>query len=291
MKTAGELIKSISKQLSDAEIDNSDLDAKLLVAHVCEVEPNTLYSGSELEVSADNEHLIIKLVQRRLSKEPVYRIIGKREFWSLEFELSEGTLDPRPDSETIVEAVLESIQDKSSSLNIIDLGTGTGCLLLSVLSELSNARGIGVDVSENAVETAKKNSMNLGLGDRCKIVNSSWENDNFSDVVIDAINGRYDIVISNPPYICSQDIERLDEEVKDYDPLKALDGGEDGFDAYRVLVEKSYDILQSGGKIFFEVGIGQSEMLLKMLAEKGFEGCGIKHDLVGIDRCVFGEKV
>lgn len=290
MKTAGELIISISAQLKSVGIDNPQLDAKFLVAHVCEVEPASLYSGSDLEVSEDKVEIINSYVKRRLDKEPVFRIIGKREFWSLEFELSPDTLEPRPDSETVIEAILENVS-KQKALDIIDMGTGTGCLLLSALSELPRAKGVGVDIASGAVDTAMKNAKKLGFAERSKIVNVNWGDVDFCDMVCGLTEkGYFDIVIANPPYIPREDIELISSEVKNYDPIRALDGGEDGLDAYRTLSEKSAQLLKKGGMVFFEVGINQAGDVRQMLEEKGFVECKTKKDLAHIDRCVFGVK-
>lgn len=290
MKTAGELIVSISEQLKGVGIDNPQLDAKFFVANVCEVDPASLYSGSSLEVSEDKEKIINSYVKRRLDKEPVFRILGKRGFWGLEFELSPETLEPRPDSETVIEAILENVP-RQKALDIIDMGTGTGCLLLSALSELPMAKGVGVDIANGAVETAMKNAQNLGLAEKCNIVNVNWSDVNFCDMVCGLTQkGYFDVVIANPPYIPREDISLIGSEVKNYDPMRALDGGEDGLDAYRALSEKSAQLLKTGGMVFFEVGINQADDVRQMLEEKGFIECKTKKDLAHIDRCVFGIK-
>jgi release factor glutamine methyltransferase len=290
MKTAGELMISISERLKQVGIDNPQLDAKFFVAHACDVEPSSLYSGSSLEVPEDKIEIINSYVKRRLDKEPVFRILGKREFWSLEFELSPETLEPRPDSETVIEAILENVS-KQKALDIVDMGTGTGCLLLSALSEFPRAKGVGIDIASGAVETAMKNARNLGLSDRSKIVNVNWGDVDFSSMVCGLTEkGYFDVVIANPPYIPREDIELISSEVKNHDPIRALDGGEDGLDAYRTLSEKSAQLLKKGGMVFFEVGINQAEDVKQMLEKKGFVECKTKKDLAHIDRCVFGVK-
>jgi len=204
-------------------------------------------------------------------------ILGRREFWSLDFVVTPDTLAPRPDSETLIEAVLAALPDRSAPLSLVDFGTGTGCLLLTLLSELPNAEGIGIDISRPALAIAGGNAKRLGLADRCRFLCSDWSA---------ALEGRFDLIISNPPYIPSGDIAGLEPEVARFEPLSALDGGADGLDAYRALAAQIPPLLKPGGIGAFEVGAGQAPQVAALLAEAGLTPRGIHRDLGGIERVV-----
>ena len=217
------------------------------------------------------------VVERRAKKEPVSRIAQKREFWGLEFEISPDVLDPRPDTETLVETVLEAWQVSYDT--VLDLGTGSGCILLSILNEQKHAHGIGLDQSEAALEIARKNSLRLEVDGRCEFYQSDW---------FGAVSGKkFDVIVSNPPYIPTADIEHLEVDVKEYDPMSALDGGIDGYDDYRHIISNAQKHLTEDGLIAFEVGIGQADMVAEMLAKLGFFQINIRKDLSGVKRCVY----
>ncbi len=199
----------------------------------------------------------------------------------MDFLLSSATLDPRPDSETVVEAVL-ALCDRNSFVRIIDLGTGSGCLLLSVLHELKNATGIGVDISKEAVLTATENAKRLGLLDRAKFIVGNW---------IDGIDGKFDLVISNPPYIPHADIANLEPEVVKFDPLTALDGGDDGLSAFRIIAAGLTKILKPGGRAVLEVGYGQAKAVADIFQSAGLKPLGARKDLGGVERVVVCENL
>jgi release factor glutamine methyltransferase len=217
------------------------------------------------------------MVARRCRREPVSRILGRREFWSLPFEVGPATLDPRPDSETLVSAVLSEIGDRAADLSIIDLGTGTGCLLLALLSELPQATGAGIDISAEAIEVARRNATALGLAARARFLPDDWARD---------VAGPSDIVISNPPYIESDAITRLATEVAVHDPRAALDGGTDGLDAYRALLPQAKRLLKPGGLLALEIGQGQGEAIRGLACAAGLRDSGSASDLAGIERCL-----
>ena len=210
-------------------------------------------------------------------REPLSRILGRREFWGLEFALSADTLDPRPETETVVEAVLRRVLNRNAPLRFLDLGTGTGCILLALLSEFPAAIGFGVDIALGAVMTALGNAATLGLGERAHFLVGDWGT---------AISGRFDVIASNPPYIGGAALADLPPEVALYDPRLALDGGADGLGAYRSLVFDLLRLLRPGGVFACEVGSGQAPAVAAILRARGFEVDGCERDLAGIARCV-----
>ncbi|NCA80770.1 MAG: peptide chain release factor N(5)-glutamine methyltransferase [Sphingobacteriia bacterium] len=217
-------------------------------------------------------------VQRRKQGEPVAKIIGHKGFWSLELNVTKDTLDPRPDSETLIETVLKFFPNKNQSLRILDIGTGSGCLLLALLSEYKNANGVGIDISKSALNVAIMNAKKLNA----TFVQLDWTQPNWIDSL-----GQFDIVVSNPPYIPTAEIDLLDVEVKKYDPLLALDGGKDGLDAYRTIGKKIKDLLKPNGKAFFEIGCGQEKDVARIMP---LSFIGQYSDLGQIIRCLVFEK-
>ncbi len=205
------------------------------------------------------------------------RILGWREFWGLRFALSADTLDPRPESETLVEAVLRRNADRNAPLSFLDLGTGTGCLLLALLSEFPAATGIGVDIAAGAVMTARKNATVLGLAARARFFVGDWSG---------ALLGRFTVIIANPPYIAGSALAVLSPEVRCYDPRRAIDGGEDGLADYFRIVEDLPALLASGGIFATEIGAGQAPAVAAILKARGLSIVGIERDLAGIERCI-----
>ncbi|HXP77293.1 MAG TPA: peptide chain release factor N(5)-glutamine methyltransferase, partial [Stellaceae bacterium] len=217
------------------------------------------------------------LLARRSAREPVSRILGYREFWSLRFELSAAALDPRPDSETLVESVLAALGARGRAFRILDFGTGSGCLLLALLSELPNAIGTGIDCSEGALETARRNAAALGLAGRARFVRGNWG---------DGLTGKWDVILANPPYIPSHELPGLMPEVALYEPRPALDGGADGLEAYRALAPAIARLLAPTGIAALEVGAGQATAAAGIMAKAGLALRTIRHDLSGVDRCL-----
>lgn len=217
-------------------------------------------------------------VRRRLAGEPVWRILGEREFWSLRFQLSPATLEPRPDSETIVEAALAELKGRRNEpLSLLDLGTGTGCLLIALLSELPRAKGLGIDLSQEACSTAAGNAALNGVGDRATFQQGSWT---------EGLYGRFDLIVSNPPYIPSGEIAGLSVEVREHDPILALDGGSDGLAPYRIFARTLPTLLAPGGIIVFEIGAGQGPDVVALMRAGGLEFRGSRNDLGGHERAL-----
>ena len=279
--TTGRLLTAAQARLKSAGIDTPRLDAILLLSEASGLSEGRIRSRPDIEVSADKAAAFEAMLQRRLRREPVSKILGRREFWSLDFRTSPDVLDPRADSETLVSAVLAAIPDRNAALRIIDFGTGSGCLLLALLHELPGATGVGIDVSPPALAVARENAERLGLSSRCIFRLGSWGK---------GIDGAFDILISNPPYIESGVVAGLEPEVAHYDPLLALDGGADGLDAYRALIPGLARLAAKGGVAALEVGMGQDVAVSRLLAEAGFGEIAVMPDLGGIGRVVTGRK-
>lgn len=281
MNTIQEIIYKAAIRLRTIT-DSPQREACLLLAHALDLPYEEIYFAKDTPIGDEDVKLFLKLIDRRLNHEPLSKIRAWREFWSLRFRVTADTLDPRPDSEALIESVLDYYQDKNQTLRILDLGTGTGCLLLSLLHEYPNATGVGVDLSEAAGRIAQENAQNLNLGDRATFIVGNWG---------DAINGSFDIILSNPPYISQQ--ETLPNEVKAYDPPLSLNGGEDGLDAYRALVNQVSRLATPYSKIFLEVGATQFDVVRDIFVKYTFIN-KIK-DLQGKNRglvfCMFGMPV
>jgi len=263
------------------------LEAQLLLAAALKTDrdfvishPNKMVSPAELE---EYKNL---LVRRIVDKEPMSYITGKKEFWTLEFTVTRDTLIPRPSTETLVDATIKYFP-RDAPIRILDLGTGSGCLILSLLSEFKNARGTACDVSEKALAVAKLNSQQLGLKDRVNFVQSEWT---------DAVPGEYDLIVSNPPYITHDDFTELDETVKNWEPEVALKGGKDGLDCYRQIascIAERPSILNNQGTLLLEIGQGQAEDVRKVITEicPVVQYQEVIPDLSGIERCVVFKKI
>ena len=273
--------RAVTARLKAAGIDTPDLDARLLIGHVLGLDLTAMIVQASRLLTPDDAAQLEKVVLRRLVHEPVARIIGMKEFWGLSLRLSPDTLVPRPDTETIVKTALGLI-DTTQPLYIIDLGTGSGAILLALLSECSKAFGIGTDISIDALITASANARDLGFADRSGFVACDYGS---------AMTGSFDLIVSNPPYIRSADIVRLDKDVRDYDPMRALDGGIDGLDGYRTIARQSASLLKRGGLVVLETGHDQSDDVQMILDAAGLPqaiapGC----DLAGIPRAVSARK-
>ena len=275
--------RRIAAALVAADIDDSRLEARLLVMAATGLDLAGLIRHEQTPLGAAAGTLA-GLVARRLAHEPVSRILGKRGFYGLEFGLNAATLDPRPDTETLVEAVLEIVDardGRQAPLSILDLGTGTGAILLALLHVLPQARGIGVDIAPEAVTMATKNAAQLGFATRSRFVVGD---------MLEGVGADFDLIVSNPPYIPSGEIAGLDPEVRLHDPSRALDGGADGLDFYRLLASKAGAHLKPGGWLVMEVGAGQAGDVLALLGRQGWQDCGTRRDLGGIDRVVLAQN-
>lgn len=268
-------------RLGQEGIDTSALDARLLLQHVTGVEHETLIGEPETEVADDTAADFCALIDRRARHEPVSRIVGVREFYGRNFRLSPETLDPRPDTETLISAALELLREQPAP-RILDLGTGTGAIPVTLLAELPGARADATDISPEALQTALLNARENGVADRMEVVLASW---------FDGVEGFFDLIISNPPYLLTSEINGLSPEVRDWDPHCALDGGEDGLGCYRAIAAGAREHLLPLGHIIVEIGVGQGGQVAEIFADKGFELVTADRDLAGHVRClVFGQR-
>jgi len=277
MPTRAQALKDLRRTLSEAGFETAALDARLLLLSVLNVSAMELITHPDVPLTQDEAARLDDFTRRRLAHEPVARIVGEREFWGLPFALSPETLVPRPDTETVVETVLDLLPDRQAPLLMADFGTGSGCLLVALLHELPQATGLGIDLSFGALETARRNAWANGVGPRSLFALSHWA---------DGISGRFDLIVSNPPYIASSVIPTLDREVREHDPNLALDGGPDGLEPYRVLLRESRRLLVPGGLLAVEIGYDQAEELKSLAAANGLEIVRIAHDLSDNPRCV-----
>lgn len=284
--TAGEAVEDLACRFAAAGIDSPRLDARLLVAHILGIRPQDILLRSGIALTAEQAAALEALARRREAREPVSRILGRRGFWTLDLAVGPDTLDPRPDTETVVEAVLEAMPDRGAPLRILDLGTGTGCILLALLAEYPRASGVGVDIAAGAVTTAAANAAAAGLANRAGFVVGDWEESSAGRDVC-GLDGLFDVVVSNPPYIPDGDIAGLEPEVRRHDPWRALAGGADGLEAYRRLAPLAASRVSPGGMVAFEVGIGQAAEVAALLSEAGFAMVWNRADLGGVERCVY----
>jgi len=275
--TTQEVLRTAVLSLQQAKIESASLDARILLQHVLRLSREQFLLAMEESLSNDQHAMFNELIAKRTNRQPVAQIIGKREFWGMEFKVTGDTLDPRPDSESVIEAVLGQCRDRLKPYKVLDLGTGTGCLLLSLLNELPNATGIGVDISEAALAVAKENTIYFGMQSRVAFLASNW---------CEKLAGQFDIIVANPPYIPSKTIESLAPEVANYEPRLALDGGEDGLDCYRDIMHSLPLILEKDGIAVFEIGIGQQAALAEIATSCAMKVKETRQDLGGIIRCV-----
>ena len=274
MPTVREARRLLAQHLLRAGSASPGLDARLLV----EGSLGADNPDPDLLLPAEALTRLAAFAARRLAGEPVWRILGEREFWGLPFRLSPATLEPRPDSETIVEAALKELADRrGEALSLLDLGTGTGCLLIALLSELPQATGLGIDLSEEAARMAAGNAALNGVAARASFRQGNWT---------EGLAGRFDLILSNPPYIPSGEIAGLSVEVREHDPLLALDGGTDGLNPYRIFAQTLPGLLAPGGLIVFEIGAGQGGDVVALMRAGGLEFRGSRHDLGGHERAL-----
>ena len=285
VSTLASLHRSARRCLSEAGIEPADLDARLLVEHFPGPPRPAAIARPDMAVSPEPTAAIAPAAFRRIAGEPVHRIIGYREFYGLKLRLSPETLEPRPDTETLVEAALPFVQEIARRLGacrIVDLGTGTGAIALALLSVVPEATAIGVDISQDALATAARNADDNGLSPRFRAVHSDW---------LDKISGKHHVIVANPPYIPSNDIGGLQKEVRLHDPIRALDGGEDGLDAYRIIAAQAAAHLEDGGVVAVEIGSIQLGDVTEIFRAAGYPLLASHRDLGGNDRTlVFGSR-
>jgi release factor glutamine methyltransferase len=282
--TIASALRAWSKKFRACGSESPELDARILVGHALHLDRAALAADEARGLTADEEEAIATLARRRLAREPVARILGWKEFWSLPFRIDATTLVPRPETETIVEAALAEIGTahlRSQPLRLADLGTGCGAILLALLSELPRAFGVGTDVSIAALQTAAANARRLGLT-RARFAACD---------TAAALSGTFDLVVSDPPYIPSGDIASLAPEVRDFDPRQALDGGPDGLAFYRVIATVAPVLLAPGGILIVELGIGQAQAVGAMFVRAGLVLRQFRCDLNGVPRALVAAKM
>lgn len=275
--TLGSIAAEAAAMLAQAGCEEPRRKSRRLIAAALDIAPGDLLVHGDRRLAAPEAERLRGLIVRLAKGEPASRILGRREFWGLDFALSPETLDPRPDSETIVEAVLARRPDRQAALDLLDLGTGTGCLLCALLSEYPAAKGIGVDVSIGAAATARRNAGALGIAERARFVVGNWG---------EALGGRFDVIVANPPYIPAGALASLLPAVGRYDPRGALDGGEDGLAAYRLIAAEIPTLLAQGGLFATEIGEGQAAAVCAIFREGGLFIDTVERDLAGIERCI-----
>lgn len=274
--TRRSLLAAARARLATGEIETPDLDARVLLRHAFGLSDVALITDGDASASAEDAARLADFLDRRLAGEPVARVLGRREFWGMDFDLSPQTLVPRPDTEILVEAVLDAIGDRNEASRIVDFGTGTGCILVALLAELPHARGTGVDISAEAVATACGNAARLGVGARAQFLLGNWG---------EGLSEPFDVVVSNPPYLRDEELANLSREVREHDPARALVSGPEGLEAYRHVVADARRLLVPGGLLALELGIGQEDAVRAIAVEAGFlVGGPARRDLGGISR-------
>lgn len=279
MATIAQQLQHARESLAPVAGDLAALEARLLAQHAWKVTPEVIVRDANQAITDEKIHALEMLIARRLTREPIAQIMGYKHFWNDDFAVTRDTLTPRADSETMIEAVLRHAPDKDAALQLLDLGTGTGCLLLSLLGEYPHATGVGVDRSPAALNVARRNAHNTLRATRCDFIAGSW-----CETL--ETSRQFDIVLSNPPYIPSREIITLMRDVRDHEPALALDGGMDGLDAYRVILASVGAHMKPHALLVFEVGQGQAQDVAMHGQAHGFTLVEIARDLNGIDRVV-----
>lgn len=279
---AQKLHRDIAGRLRAAGIDTALLDGRLIVCHVTGLSDVDLIARPQTLVCDEHVSQIEEMIGRRQAGEPVSRLIGCKEFFGRGFKVAPTTLDPRPDTEVLVETALRllgGLQGKRPA-RVLDIGTGTGVIVITLLAEVPSATGVATDMSQDALEVCHSNAVALGVDDRLETVCTNWA---------DGVTGKFDLVVSNPPYIASHEIAGLAADVRDYDPGLALDGGPDGLDAYRAIFSDAAGWLQPEGHVLAEFGKGQHDEVVQIAAQEGFvlidDSTGLVRDLAGVIRC------
>lgn len=276
--TIGEAWLLVRSAFRAADLDTADLDARLLVTGLTDLEPHQLTTRGEAALDEVQRRRLAQATLERIEGRPVHRILGAREFFGLQLDLSPETLEPRPDTETLVDALLPIVRariEQTGRCRIADLGIGTGAIGLALLAQCSQAECLGVDISSEAVTTARANAQRLGLDSRYRAITGDW---------LAGIEDCFDLIVSNPPYIPSGDLVSLSREVVEHDPRLALDGGDDGLDAYRQIARQAPERMAAGGILALEIGIGQTAEVTDLCRAAGFERTGVHVDLGGVER-------
>lgn len=282
--TVGQAQRVCVPLLKDAGIDGPVFEARILLGFVLGGGPERVLADRDERLTPAQAQALAEALTQRCRRVPMAQIVGVREFWSLAFKVTSDTLTPRPDTETLVEAIVDHCAHQPK--RILDLGTGTGCIVLALLSEWPDAVGIAVDASDEALKVAAENSRTLGLAERATFFVADWTGPHWTR----ALGAPFDVVVSNPPYIPALDIETLEPDVRDFEPRSALDGGEDGLDAYRAIVAELPTLLAPGGLVGFEIGLGQADDVAALLRVVGLDVVDQRADLGGVTRVVLARK-
>lgn len=277
-KTISELLNFGKKYLSSENIDTAVLDAQLLLMYVLNLSRVQILAHKELKIDYDKQSQYINLLKQRANRKPIQYIIGKKEFMSLEFEVNDKTLIPRNDTEILVETILNNYNIEY----IMDMGTGTGCIAISLLYYNKNMKAVVVDINEEILNLARINAIKHRVQDRIEFIKS--------DLFESVPNYKFDAIVSNPPYIPSDEIVNLMADVKDYEPKSALDGGYDGLDFYRKITSKAMHFIKENGFIFYEIGYNQTQEVSQIMIENGLENIKIINDLASLPRVIVGNK-
>ena len=272
-----DLVARIAARLAAAGVENARCEAWLLLAAATGRERAALMAGAPETLGAEQQANLDELVRRRLAREPLAYVLGEKEFWSLRFKVGPAVLIPRPETETVVEAVLAQLPERDRPLRLLDLGTGSGCLLLALLSELPHATGLGVDDSSAALALAGRNAERLGLAARADFRQGRWGA---------GLREPFDVIVSNPPYVAERDWDGLQPEIRQFEPKAALVAGSDGLAAYRALAPECARLLAQGGVCALEIGFGQGDAVAALLATQGLMLTERRRDLAGIERCL-----
>ena len=273
-------INCANQQLKDKGIKTYHLDAQILMSKAIKKKKENLLLNLEEEIKVEDYNCFIDLINQRLNLKPIAYLVGNKSFWKYDFQVSNDVLIPRPDTEIIIEQVIKLTKNKSK-YNVLDIGVGSGCIILSILKEKKNFRGTGIDISKKTLKICKINSDNLGVSNRLKLFKSDV--DNFQI-------GKYDLIVSNPPYIKNADLKYLDKNVIGFEPRLALDGGLDGLSVIQKVIEKSSKLIKKNGILVLEMAFDQKDKVMKILKKEGFYIKKIIKDLANKDRCITAIK-
>ena len=281
MVTVEEVFLSGIKKLNAAQVENSNLDAKIIFKHILSVDNEQFELCKKNEISSKITKSYFELIDRRIKREPIAYITNKQSFWNDEFKVTKDTLIPRPETELILESVISYFPDKKIDLNIADLGTGSGCIIISLLQEYINASGIGIDISKEAIKIANENKKLLKNHERLKLLDEDYAEYN--------LNG-FDIIVSNPPYISQNSLD-IQKDVYDYEPHLALFSKNNGIEAFNKIISNLASRIDKNFFLFLEIGLGQASEVTKLLKNNGFTEILTKADLANIPRCVIAKKI
>jgi|TARA_B100000959_G_scaffold163842_1_gene171738 release factor glutamine methyltransferase len=274
-----EIVKQASNRLKKENINSHQLDSELILSHIMDVSREFLILNSQLKIKKNTLKKYNFAILRRIKREPIAYITGKKEFWSENFLVNENTLVPRPETELMIYRVLKFF--KNRTINVLDIGTGSGCVLLSILKNLNFSRGTGIDISSKAIKVATTNAKNLNLSNRTHFKICDIKNYNI---------GKYDLIISNPPYIPSKDIKNLSKDIIDHEPKSALDGGTDGLDLIKKVIYKSNHLLKRNGLLVIEIGFNQYRKVTDILKRNKFREISKEFDYNSNVRCIISTK-